>query len=199
MPVAERACKSGIGACGRLAGLLALLLPALTGGQGIDVERAELYLRGGRLPSGAWGCGFAILANHRTREDPHVEWDINVEQVNNGSQIRTEVTAASFTVTRKSRSVRPLTGPLSFAIDQDPQPILVRTRAAAGAGTVEGDLSAADATRLFAAVGAGSFITITVGAAQEPDGSLRFHLAHEGAGPGADVFSELCKPVATRR
>jgi hypothetical protein len=180
----------------RLYDLLALLVPVVAAAQGIDVQRGDLYLHGGRLASGAWGCGFAILANHRTREDPHVEWDINVEQVNNGILIRTAVTAASFTVTRKARSLRALAGGLSFVIDQDPDPIRVHaTDAANSDGTLRGELASDDANRLLAAVGAGSFVTILVGMQAQPAESLRFHFVRDTAVPAQDVFTELCRPA----
>ncbi len=178
-------------------GLLALLMPVLTAGQAIDVDRADLYLRGGRLASGAWGCGFAILANHRTRADPHVEWDISVEQVNNGRQIFVNVAAASFTVTHKSRLARPPVTQLSFAIDQDPDPIRVSFAAPAGAdGAVHATLAGDDASRLYAAVGAGSFITLALDFPDRASESLRFHFVRDSAGPAQGAFAELCRPVA---
>ena len=181
----------------RLLGLLVVLLPVVTAGQGIDVDRADLYLRGGRLASGAWGCGFAILANHRTRDDPHVEWDVNVEQVNNGSHIAVSVSAASFTVMHKSRMVRGPPADLTFTVDQDPQPILVRFAGAADAeGAVRGELASDEASRLFAAVGAGSFITMVLDFPDRQPESLRFHFARDSSGPAQGAFAELCRPVA---
>ena len=181
----------------RLLGLLVVLLPVATAGQGIDVDRADLYLRGGRLASGAWGCGFAILANHRTRDDPHVEWDVNVEQVNNGRHIVVTVTAASFAVMHKSRSVRAPPADLMFAVDQDPQPIRVHFAGAADAeGAVRGELASDEASRLFAAVGAGSFITMVLDFADRQPESLRFHFARDSSGPAQGAFAELCRPVA---
>jgi hypothetical protein len=174
-----------------------VLMPVATAGQGIDVDRADLYLRGGRLASGAWGCGFAILANHRTRDDPHVEWDINVEQVNNGSHISVGVTAASFTVTHRSRSARAPVTQLMFAADQDPQPIRVHFEGSADAeGAVHGALASDEASRLFAAVGAGSFITMVLDFPDRPPESLRFHFVRDSAGPAQGAFAELCRPVA---
>jgi hypothetical protein len=184
----------------RLRGLLALLIPVVTAGQGIDVDRADLYLRGGRLASGAWGCGFAILANHRARDDPHVEWDVNVEQVNNGSHIAVSVTAASFTVTHRSRIARAPVADLSFAADQDPQPIRVHFAGAADAdGAVRGAIASDEATRLFAAVGAGSFITVVLDFPDRQPESLRFHFVRDSSGPAQGAFAELCRPVAAAR
>ena len=181
----------------RWLGLLAVLVPVLSAGQGIDVDRADLYLRGGRLASGAWGCGFALLANHRTRDDPHVEWDISVEQVNNGRQISVSVAAASFTVSHKSRAARSPVAQLSFAIDQDPQPIRVRFAAAAAAdGAVHAGIASDDASRLYAAVGAGSFITLVLDFPDRASESLRFHFGRDSAGPAQGAFAELCRPVA---
>jgi hypothetical protein len=177
------------------------MVPMLSAGQGIDVDRADLYLRGGRLASGSWGCGFAILANHRTRDDPHVEWDISVEQVNNGRQISVSVAAASFTVSHKSRAARTPVAQLSFAIDQDPVPIRVHFAAPAGAdGAVHAGLASEDASRLYAAVGAGSFITLVLDFPDRSSESLRFHFGRDSAGPAQGAFAELCRPVpaATR-
>ena len=183
-------------ACHAVLGLLALLAPAVSAAQEIDVDRADLYLRGGRLPSGAWGCGFAILANHRTRDDPHVEWDISVEQVNNGSHIAVSVTAASYIVAHKSRRARTPVAQLSFAIDQDPQPIRVHFAAAPGAdGAVHAQLGSDDASRLYAAVGAGSFITLLLEAPERAPESLRFHFTRDSTGPAQGAFAELCAPV----
>lgn len=185
-----------LAACHAVLGLLALLLPTVSAGQGIDVDRADLYLRGGRLPSGAWGCGFAILANHRTRDDPHVEWDVSVEQSNNGSHIAVSVTAASYTVTHKSRRARSPVVQLSFAIDQDPEPIRVRFAAPAGAdGAVHAQLGNDDASRLYAAVGAGSFITLLLESPDRAPESLRFHFTRDSSGPAQGAFAELCAPV----
>ena len=179
---------------------MALLLPMITQGQGIDVDPADLYLRGGRLASDAWGCGFAILANHRTRDDPHVEWDISVEQVNNGSHIVVSVAAASFTVTHKSRAVRAPAAQLSFAMDQDLQPIRVTFLHPAGAdGSVRAELAGDDASRLFTAVGAGSFITLVLESPDRPAESLRFHFVRDSTGPAQGAFAELCRPVAPPR
>jgi hypothetical protein len=185
-----------LAACHAVLGLLALLLPVVTAGQGIDVDRADLYLRGGRLPSGAWGCGFAILANHRTRDDPHVEWDISVEQVNNGRQIVVSVTAASYTVIHKSRHARPPPAQLSFVIDQDPEPVRVHFAAPADTdGAVHAQLATDDASRLYAAVGAGSFITLLLESADRAAESLRFHFSRDSSGPAQGAFAELCAPV----
>jgi hypothetical protein len=167
----------------------------VTVGQGIDVERADLYLRGGRLASGAWGCGFAILANHRTRDDPHVERDISVEQVNNGSHIATGVTAASFMVSHKARQARTPVTHLSFAIDQDPDPIDVRFAAAGADGAVHAALATDDATRLYAAVDAGSFITLNMDYQDLPSDALRFRLVPDGAAQAQGALARLCTPL----
>jgi hypothetical protein len=176
-------------------GLLGLLLPVVTAGQGIDVERSDLYLRGGRLASGSWGCGFAILANHRTRDDPHVERDISVEQVNNGSHIATGVTAASFTVSHKARQARTPVTHLSFAIDQDPEPIDVRFEAAGADGVAHAALATDDATRLYAAVDAGTLITLNLDYEELPADSLRFRFVPGGATAAHGALAQLCTPV----
>ncbi len=187
-------------ACRGVLGLLLWLLPVVGAAQDLDVDAADLYLRGGRLASGAWGCGFSILANHRTRDDPHLEWDVSVDQVNNGSQIAVSASVASFTVAHKARSARAAPAALNFAIDQDPVPVRVQMAATADTqGTVRGELSNGDANRLFAAVGAGSFITLTLTfAGREPE-ALRFHFLRDSGGPAQGAFAELCRPQAASR
>jgi hypothetical protein len=202
MPGEHPGCNSAGGRSARRRGallralpvLLAVLVPIVATGQDVDVDRGDIYLRGGRLPSGAWGCGFAILANHRTRDDPHVEWDINVEQVNNGARIATAISAASYTVTHRERILRPLDGQLSFAIDQDASPIRLSAAGQAD-GTFHADLSSDDATRLFAAVGAGTAVTIIVGMQDGAVESLRFHLTRDGTAPAQGPFASLCRPA----
>jgi hypothetical protein len=176
--------------------MLAVLMSVASAGAQLDVDRADLYLHGGRLASGAWGCGFAILANQRARDDPHVEWDVSVDQVNNGSQISVGVSAASFTVTHRLRVARAPVAQLSFTIDQDPQPIGVHFDAAADAeGAVHGTLASDDAMRLFAAVGAGSFITLVLDLPDRAADALRFHFVRDSAGPAQGAFAELCRPA----
>ncbi len=188
----------GAGRCPTLLALGAMILPALAAGH-VDVERGDLYLHGGRLASGAWGCGFAILANHRTRDDPHAEWDISVEQVNNGRLIKTSVTAASFTVARKSRIARATVAGLSFVIDEDPLPVALRFENSPDTdGVVRGDLTSDQAARLFGAVDAGSFITVTLSFPGADAESLRFHFVRNGGASAPGALTELCRPTAAR-
>jgi hypothetical protein len=190
--------------CERLGGpallgaLLMALAPGMTASQVVDeVDRGDLYLRGGRLASGAWGCGFAILANHRTREDPHVEWEINVEQVNDGSQIKTSVGAASFMVTRKTRTARaPATG-LSFSMEGDSQPVRVQFGGPPDVqGAVHAELQSTEAVRLFEAVSAARFITLVMAFAEAAPQSFRFHFARASGTPAQGALADLCRPLA---
>ncbi|MBS0577841.1 MAG: hypothetical protein JSR36_01110 [Proteobacteria bacterium] len=201
MPGEHPACNSAGGRTTRrllallttLPGLLAVLAPIVATGQDVDVDRADIYLRGGRLPSGAWSCGFAILANHRTRDDPHIEWDVNVEQVNNGTRIVTSVSAASFTVSHRTRLARALGGELSFVLEPAADPIHLSATGQAD-GSIHAELANEDATRLFAAVGSGSVVTIIVRMQDGAVESLRFHLTRDTAGSAQGAFASLCRP-----
>jgi hypothetical protein len=125
---------------------------------------------------------------------------VSVDQVNNGRQIEASASVASFTVAHRARSARTAANVLAFTIDDDPLPIRVPMAATADSqGAVRGALAADDATRLFAAVGAGSFVTLTLEFAEREPESLRFHFVRDTTGPAQGVFAELCRPQAAAR
>lgn len=165
-----------------------------------DFDRSDLYLRGGKLAGGGWSCGFAILGNHRTREDPHIEWDINVEEATGGTQAHASVAAATYVVAHRSRALREPVTTLSFSIEQDPQPIRAQLHAAtAQDGAVQGDLAAGEAERLFAGIDAGRFITIQLGYEILPAEAIRIHfLADAGASAGSPMSALCHAPTAPR-
>jgi hypothetical protein len=61
---------------------------------------------------------------------------------------------------------------------------------------VHAGLASEDASRLYAAVGAGSFITLVLDFPDRSSESLRFHFVRDSAGPAQGAFAELCRPVA---
>jgi hypothetical protein len=159
-----------------------------------DFDRSDLYLRGGTLAGGGWTCGFVILGNHRTREDPHVEWDINVQEATSSGQAHASVSAATYEVAHRSRLLREPVTSLSFAIEQDPQEIRAQLHGPAAAdNAVQGELSAAEAGRLFAGLDAGRFITIQLAYETLPAEAIRVHFVADAGTPGGNPMSALCR------
>jgi hypothetical protein len=71
-------------------------------------------------------CGFQIRGNHRSRANPRVEWDMNVDQINIGTGWIAGVTAGVFDVVGHERKARPPIVDLSFSIEGNPQTISAR-------------------------------------------------------------------------
>jgi hypothetical protein len=71
-------------------------------------------------------CGFQIRGNHRSRANPRVEWDMNIDQINSGADRVAGVTAGVFDVVGRERKARPPIVDLSFSIEGNPQTIAAR-------------------------------------------------------------------------
>ena len=165
-----------------------------------DFDRSDLYLRGGKLAGGGWTCGFALLGNHRTREDPHIEWDINVEEATGGTQQHASVDAATYEVAHRARTLRAPITTLSFSIEQDPQPIRALLHApVAQDSAVQGELTAEEADRLFAGIDAGRFITIQLGYQTLPAEAIRIHFVADTGASAGSPMSALCHAPGTSR
>jgi hypothetical protein len=67
-------------------------------------------------PSSKRLCGFAIRGNHRSSANPHVEWDLNIDQIVTPIGTAGGVSAGSFDVTDHKRKPRPAITQLSFAV-----------------------------------------------------------------------------------
>jgi hypothetical protein len=178
--------------------ILLAAAPQVTCPQSVeDFDRSDVYLRGGKVAGGGWTCGFVILGNHRTREDPHIEWDINVQEATGGAQPHASVAAATYEVAHRSRLLRePVTG-LSFSIEQDPREIRAQLHGpAAPDNAVQGELSAGEADRLFAGLDAGRFITIQLVYETLPAEAIRVHFVADAGTPGGNPMSALCQAPA---
>jgi hypothetical protein len=38
------------------------------------------------MPKGSAMCGYGVFGNHLSREDPKIEWDMNVDEIVNGAE-----------------------------------------------------------------------------------------------------------------
>ncbi len=71
-------------------------------------------------------CGFQIRGNHRSRANPRVEWDMNIDEIDSGPDRVVGVTAGVFDVVGHQRKARPPIVDFSFSIEGDPQTIPAR-------------------------------------------------------------------------
>jgi hypothetical protein len=78
---------------------------------------------GSQKPSSTRLCGFSIRGNHRSSANPHVEWDLNIDEIVTPDRSVAGVSAGSFDVTDHKRKPRPPITQLSFSFKGTPDPI----------------------------------------------------------------------------
>jgi hypothetical protein len=65
-----------------LLGLLTAMLPAIALAQdAIKLNMSDVYFQWRPMPKGSAMCGYSILGNHVSRDDPKIEWDINIDEI----------------------------------------------------------------------------------------------------------------------
>jgi hypothetical protein len=96
-------------------------------------------------------CGFTIRGNHYSNASPHVEWDMNIDQIVTPGRSVAGLSAGTFEVTdRKRRARAPITD-LSFTLDDISEPIVAAIQGAPNADNgIIALLEAEPASRLFA-------------------------------------------------
>ena len=155
----------------------------------------DLYFQGGQLNSGAWLCGFHIRGNHRTHDDPHVEWDINIDQVTTGGDTAVGVSAGTFNVANKTRTGRsPITN-FTFSIEHDDQVIPTHLFGKPNIdNAIRGAIDTDQAQKLFAAITDAKAITIALTFADNPPELLGFQYpADRGKFGIKNSYIEKCK------
>jgi hypothetical protein len=102
-------------------------------------------------PSGTRLCGFAIRGNHRSSANPHVEWDLNIDQIVTPIGTAGGVSAGSFDVADHKRKPRPAITQMSFAVAGMADPIVADIRGVPNADNgIVALLQPDPASRLFA-------------------------------------------------
>jgi hypothetical protein len=102
-------------------------------------------------PSSNRLCGFSIRGNHRSRANPHVEWDLNIDEIVTPDRTVAGVSAGTFDVTDHKRKPRPPITQLSFALQGVADPIIAEIQGAPNADNgVVALLEPEPASRLFA-------------------------------------------------
>jgi hypothetical protein len=97
-------------------------------------------------------CGFQIRGNHRSRANPRVEWDMNIDEIESDAGRIAGVTAGVFDVEGQERKARPPIVDLSFSIEGNPQAIPAQIVGAPNASNgIKAFLQSEPANQLFSA------------------------------------------------
>lgn len=118
----------------------------------VNLNMSDVYFQWRPMPKGTAVCGYAILGNHLSHDDPKVEWDINVDELVQGDQRLAAVSAGTFLVSGKARAPRSPIVELSFTIEDNPEPLPARLAGAPNKDNgVRGTLDIDRAAELFKA------------------------------------------------
>jgi hypothetical protein len=95
-------------------------------------------------------CGFQIRGNHRSRENPHVEWDMNIDEIVTPERSIAGVSAGTFDVTNHKRKPRAPITDLRFTLNEIREPIVAAIQGAPNAdNAIVALIEAEPASRLF--------------------------------------------------
>lgn len=92
----------------------------------VKLLQSDIYFQWRPMPKGSAMCGYSILGNHLSRDNPKTEWDINIDEIVQGESRAIGVSAGTFTVEGKKRAPRPPITELSFTTQDDPTPVEAR-------------------------------------------------------------------------
>ena len=96
-------------------------------------------------------CGFQIQGNHSSHASPHVEWDMNIDQIVTADRSIAGVSAGTFDVTDRKRKARAPITDLSFALESTPELIVAAIQGAPRADNgIVASIEAEPASHLFA-------------------------------------------------
>ncbi len=92
----------------------------------VKLLQSDIYFQWKPAPKGSAMCGYSVLGNHLSHDNPKTEWDINIDEIVQGNNRAIGVSAGTFTVQDKKRSPRPAITELSFTTQDDPAPVEAR-------------------------------------------------------------------------
>jgi hypothetical protein len=116
-----------------------------------DSPHTGSHFASSNKPSSHRLCGFAIRGNHSSRANPHVEWDLNIDEIVTPERTVAGVSAGSFDVRDHKRKPRPPITQLSFTLQGVTDPVIAEIKGAPNADNgVVALLEAEPASRLFA-------------------------------------------------
>ena len=134
-----------------LLALIAGLSPSLAAAQEpIKLNMSDVYFQFRPMPKGSAMCGYSILGNHTSRDDPKIEWDINVDEIVQGDNRLVGVSVGTFDVKGKTRTPRSPVTQVSFTTQDDSEPLAAQIVGAPNKDNgVRGTLDLVRAKKLF--------------------------------------------------
>jgi hypothetical protein len=78
------------------------------------------------VPDAVGLCGFTIRGNHYSHKNPHVEWDLNIDELTSGDTRVAGISAGTFDVVGRERKGRSPIVEMIFSIAGEPEPIAAR-------------------------------------------------------------------------
>lgn len=167
--------------------LLLLMCAPLVRAQDVITLNDDVYLQWNDAndPNGKFGlCGFMIIGNHLNHKNPHVVWDINVDEVWKGDLHVAGYTAGTFDVIDGKRVPRAPITELTFGVEGQPDPVLTRVVGPPNADHgIKGSIELDRAKVLFDGFSEEKWITITLKYADAMSEVLRtrgFHDPYHG-------------------
>jgi hypothetical protein len=94
------------------------------GGITTHTDHVGTKLQKNDKPSPTHLCGYEIRGNHRSRQNPHVEWDFNIDEIVASGQTVAGVSAGAFTVEGHKRAPLPPITHLQFTLTDAAEPVV---------------------------------------------------------------------------
>ena len=138
-------------------------------------------------------CGFQIRGNHYSRKDPHVEWDLNIDELLAGDQHVAGISAGTFDVVGRKRTGRSPIVEMVFAIAGETDPIPAHIVGAPNQDNgIRAVLDTAPAGKLFSAFSEARPITINLKYGDSSADSLEVRGWHDFKRSGKNSNFALC-------
>jgi hypothetical protein len=149
-----------------------------------------------QAPKNAVGlCGFSIRGNHHSRANPRVEWDLNIDELIEGTTRIAGISAGTFDVAGHGRKARSPIVELSFLIEGESQAIPARIVGSPNAdNAIKAMLETEPANRLFTAFSDTQLVTISLKYADNTADVLQIRAWHDSRkfGRGKNSYFNQC-------
>lgn len=132
----------------------------------LSVDPNEIYFQFTPSPSvknNARLCGFSILANHHSRSNPKVEWDVNIDEIVTPERQVAGISAGTFDVVDRVRKARPPIIDMSFSIEGETEAIPAKIVGSPNFdNAIRAILEAEPAAKLFTAFSEAQLVILTL-------------------------------------
>jgi hypothetical protein len=138
-------------------------------------------------------CGFTIRGNHYSRKNPHVEWDLNIDELTSGDTRIAGISAGTFDVVGRERKGRSPIVEMAFSIAGEPEPIPARILGAPNKdNAIRAILEMESAGKVFTAFSESKLITINLKYGDATADLLQVRGGHDWNRMGPNSNFALC-------